>query len=111
MSSVLIPCQCYTKSVKTGSHDGLANIIFNSKKATGSTRLSIFYLLVKATRLLKNKTKQNLPKYPDQEKTKKKQPQLKRGNARGLEVTAFPLLSRICWLFDYLEKRSGPNSK
>lgn len=95
MSSVLIPCQCNTKSVKTGSHDGLANIIFNSKKATGSTRLSIFYLLVKATRLLKNKTKENLPKYPDQEKKrkKKKQPQLKRGNARGLEVTAFPLLS------------------
>lgn len=60
MSSVLIPCQCNTKSVKTGSHDGLANIIFNSKKATGSTRLSIFfffYLLVKATRLLKNKIK------------------------------------------------------
>lgn len=58
MSSVLIPCQCNTKSVKTGSHDGLANIIFNSKKATGSTRLSIFfYLLVKATWLLKNKTK------------------------------------------------------
>lgn len=72
MSSVLIPCQCNTKSVKTGSHDGLANIIFNSKKATGSTRLSIFYLLVKATRLLKNKTKENLPKYPDQEKKKEK---------------------------------------
>lgn len=96
MSSVLIPCQCNTKSVKTGSHDGLANIIFNSKKATGSTRLSIylfFYLLVKATRLLKNKTKQTCQNTLIRKKTKKKQPQLKRGNARGLEVTAFPLLS------------------